>query len=257
MKFGSLFAGFDGLGWGLELAGMVCEWQVEIEEYARQILKQRQPNVFQWDDIHTFPPKGWNRRVDLICGGDPCQENSNARQRTGLESPSLGAEFIRVLDALRPTYFLRENPSAVRSDAPWPWWRFRSSAESIGYVVLPFRVRACCLGADHQRDRLFLLGELPNSMQAGLERDVIAKVARTGGGEGIRDITRQDRRSTASRICRASDGVPYWKHRIKGLGNAVDRRVGEFIGRAIMSSFYSTEGSNHGFGNCKEVWPES
>jgi DNA (cytosine-5)-methyltransferase 1 len=51
MKVGSLFSG-GGLGdYGLELAGMDIAFQVEIDDYCQQVLKQRWPNVPKWKDI--------------------------------------------------------------------------------------------------------------------------------------------------------------------------------------------------------------
>lgn len=174
-----------------------------------------------------------------------CQENSNARQGTGLESPSLGGEFIRVINALRPQFVLRENPSRVRADAPWPWWRFRSALESIGYSVLPFRVRACCVGADHQRDRLFLLAELSDAMQARSQRTKLEEMAGQNaerfGSQGIRNAPRLNRWIATPRICRSADGVSSRIQRTKALGNAVVPQVAEYIGRCIVEAHQASE----------------
>lgn len=236
LTFGSLFAGIGGVDIGFEAAGLVCKWQVEIEDFQTKVLEKRFPNAKRHRDIHTFPTGEFDAKVDIIVGGDPCQENSNARQRTGLESPSLGHEFIRVVTAVRPRIVLRENPSAVRSDAPWPWWRFRASLESLGYSVLPFRLRSCCFGGDSQRDRLFLLAELSDTVQKGLEGDVLKKLERATKQKRVRNSSRQDRRSASPRICRAGDGIPDRVDRLKSLGNAVDPRVSEFIGRLIVEA---------------------
>jgi len=170
--------------------------------------------------------------VDLIVGGDPCQENSNARQNTGLTQKSLGSEFIRIVDILRPWGVLRENPAAVRGDAPWPWFRFRRALESIGYDVVPYRLRSCCFGKDHKRERLFLFAVRADTMCERLEGDVLEEMARAARQRGCH-IAGQNRRHATSRICRASDGIPYWKQRLKGLGNAIDVDVAEFIGNQI------------------------
>lgn len=161
MRFGSLFSGIGGMDLGLEMAGMECAWQVELDEWRRGILAKHWPNVPRWADVHdvaatpvVLPP------VDLVAGGDPCQANSLAG--SGLRDshdPLVADSFLAVVDALRPRFVLRENPPS-RRDAPWPWWKFRSRLEALGYAVLPFRLRACCLGALHRRERVFLLGEL-------------------------------------------------------------------------------------------------
>lgn len=235
LTFGSLFSGIGGLDLGFERAGMRCLWQCEKDEFCRRVLRKHWPATRLFEDVKDVD--GDAERPDLIIGGDPCQENSNARQGDGLESPSLGADFIRVVDAVRPRIVVRENPSAVRADAPWPWWRFRTALQSLGYVVLPFRLRACCLGADHQRDRLFLLAERADALQAGSQGAILEEVERAAGSESIRHIAQQDRRNPAPRISRSDDGIPDRVDRIRACGNAVHVAVAEWIGRRIVEAF--------------------
>jgi len=40
ITFGSLFAGIGGFDLGFERAGMVCRWQVEIDDYANRVLSK-------------------------------------------------------------------------------------------------------------------------------------------------------------------------------------------------------------------------
>lgn len=229
LTFGSLFAGIGGFDLGLERAGMTCRWQVENDPYAQRVLANHWPDVPRWDDIRSFPPgpsvEDW--RVDLLCGGDPCQENSNARKGDYCSQPSLGSEFIRVVDVLRPRLVLRENPSSVRRDAPWPWRRFRSELESLGYAVLPFRLRACCFGADHRRDRLFLLAE--TAYPSGIRQQRF-DWRRTGEIPKDRSLWR----TTKPGVGRVAHGVPSRVDRLRCLGNAVVPQVAEWIGRRIL-----------------------
>jgi DNA (cytosine-5)-methyltransferase 1 len=81
MKFGSLFSGIGGMDLGLERAGMECRWQVEIDDYATKVLEKHWPAVPRFRDVrevgkHNLEP------VDLIAGGFPCQDISNADPRT-------------------------------------------------------------------------------------------------------------------------------------------------------------------------------
>ena len=232
ITFGSLFAGIGGFDLGFERAGMRCEWQVEIDEFCQRVLAKHWPTVGRWDDVHTFPPvpaEDW--RVDIICGGDPCQRNSAAGNSS---QPSLGGEFVRVVDALRPRIVVRENPTHTRADAPWPWWRMRTALESIGYAVLPFRLRACCIGAEHRRDRLFLLAEISDTNRHGLEGRTrqtrhIETVEPTGLVETFdwppipADIGFDSRA-----------GIPSYVAGVAALGNAIVPSVAEWIGRRIV-----------------------
>ena len=84
MTFGSLFAGIGGMDLGLEWSGMTCKWQVEIDGYARRVLAKHWPNVPKHDDVRTFPPNEGDWNVDVIAGGFPCQDISNAGKRAGI-----------------------------------------------------------------------------------------------------------------------------------------------------------------------------
>lgn len=235
MTFGSLFAGIGGFDLGLERAGMECRWQVEIDPYCQRVLAKHWPNVARWDDVRTWPQPD-TERVDVICGGDPCQSNSAAVGGGESKQQSLGGEFIRIVDALRPRIVVRENPSLVRKDAPWPWWRFRSELESLGYAVLPFRLRACCFGTFHQRDRLFLLGELADTSSERLEgRKAKEETGITSEPAGL--LHADDWLAlSASRGLRSRAGFPGYVDRIRGLGNAVVPQVAEWIGRRLIES---------------------
>jgi DNA (cytosine-5)-methyltransferase 1 len=235
MTYGSLFTGAGGADLGFERAGLECRWQVEINPFCREVLRVRFGNIPRWDDVHTFPPKQMESlNVDAIIGGDPCQENANCRQSGETTSPSLGGEFIRVVDLFRPRIVVRENPARVRRDAPWPWHRFRGELEQRGYVVLPFRLRACCVGADYQRDRLFLLAELQSPERQRLEGDVSEVVARAKQRRQDTDPAGPNRWTATPRVLRGPQRFPHRVDRIKAIGNAWCPAVGEWIGRRLM-----------------------
>lgn len=233
LTLGSLFTGVGGFDLGFERAGFRTVWQVEKSEWCRRMLAKRFPDAERHVDVSECGSANLGR-VDVICGGDPCQENSNARRAYDTRSPSLGGEFIRIVDELRPRVVLRENPSVVRSDAPWPWYRFRAALESLGYAVLPFECRSCCLGADHRRERLFLLAALPNADIPRLERHEREELAGANGRQGYRaDACRSDRRNPTPRICGRTHGIRHRMDRLRALGNAVDPNVAEMIARCI------------------------
>jgi DNA (cytosine-5)-methyltransferase 1 len=260
LTFGSLFAAAGGIDLGFERAGLRCAWQVEISEFRRRVLAKHWPSVRRWDDVRTFPPRSveasysWRAcptgpcapdairdttrdewGVDVICGGDPCQRNSAAGQST---AQSLGGEFIRVIDALRPRIVVRENPTHVRADAPWPWWRFRAGLESLGYAVLPFRLRACCLGAKHQRDRLFLLAERTDAGSMCLAWGHDGKSSASEPRHDIPPLVHAadwgDVRSPGGFRSRA--GLSDYVDRISAVGDSVCPQVAEWIGRRIVEA---------------------
>src|SRR5690348_12331563 len=105
LTFGSLFAGIGGFDLGFERAGMKCEFQVEIDPFCQKVLAKHWPNVRRHDDVRTFPPTAADEwRVDVICGGFPCQDISYAGRGAGLagERSGLFFEVVRVVRALGP-----------------------------------------------------------------------------------------------------------------------------------------------------------
>lgn len=104
MTFGSLFAGIGGFDLGFERARLKCSWQVEIDEYCRRVLERHWPNVRRWDDVRTFPPlplRDW--RVDVLCGGFPCQDISEAGKGAGIdgERSGLWRDYARIIRICR------------------------------------------------------------------------------------------------------------------------------------------------------------
>ena len=78
-----LFAGAGGGILGGILLGHTTVCAVEIEPYCRNVLLQRQrdgilPKFPIWDDVCTFDGKPWRGKVDIVCGGFPCQDISSA-----------------------------------------------------------------------------------------------------------------------------------------------------------------------------------
>lgn len=247
LTFGSLFSGIGGMDLGLERSGMRCVWQVEIDNWCRRVLTKHWPDVRRHDDVRTFPPPSsgeWG--CDPIVGGDPCQGNSNAGSvHKGVERDSLGPEFLRVVAMLRPRLVLRENPLPESTDALMPARRFRAELQSLGYGVLPFRMRACCVGAFHKRERLFLLAGLPDANGHGLER-----FDREGFEErharGVGGYAGKWRRNFIDSLpepiaCRSRHGVSAIVDRLRGLGNAVVPQVAEWIGERILASLNETK----------------
>jgi DNA (cytosine-5)-methyltransferase 1 len=156
LTFGSLFAGIGGFDLGLERAGMRCEWQVEIDPYARAVLAKHWPDVRRHEDVRTFPPPEGEWGVDVICGGFPCQDISVAGKGAGLAGARSGLwyEYARIIGELRPRYVIVENVAALLARG---MGTVLGDLSSLGYDAEWHVVPASAVGAPHRRDRVWIV----------------------------------------------------------------------------------------------------
>ena len=186
--FGSLFSGIGGMDLGLERAGWECKWQVEIDDWRRQVLTRHWPEVPKWKDVREFPallPEQHGRatlrygrdgdaapqdalyrdrlRVDLICAGVPCQDVSVAGRRAGLagERTGLFFEFARILRELQPRWFLFENvPGLLSSNQGLDFAVILDTLDECGYGVSWRILNSQFFGVPQRRRRVFIVGHL-------------------------------------------------------------------------------------------------
>jgi len=193
LTFGSLFAGIGGFDLGLERAGMVCKWQVEIDEYASKVLAKHWPNVSRWSDVRTFPPGSPSEwRVDLICAGVPCQPVSHAGRQKGAEDERwMWGEALRIVADIKPRLFVAENPIGILNhDGGRTFRGLLRALASVGYVCEWDVIAAADLGAPHQRDRVWLVAHADSvSRSEGEPRRACGVVS----GSRSRSQRRQDK----------------------------------------------------------------
>ncbi len=82
----------------------------EIDENAIKVSKKNYPEIIHLGDIRNIKSKDLPK-IDLLIGGSPCQDLSNAQNGLGLEGTKSGLfyEYIRLLKEIKPKYFLLEN----------------------------------------------------------------------------------------------------------------------------------------------------
>lgn len=230
MTFGSLFSGIGGMDLGLERAGMECKWQVEIDPFCQKVLAKHWPGVKRYGDI-----TGVNdlERIDLLCGGFPCQDVSFAGLGAGLSGSRSGLwfEMLRIIRLLRPRFVLVENVSALLFRGIG---RVVSDLAAVGYDSEWDCIQAGYFGAPHERDRLFILaypdqkhGEARMGNQQNRQEPIFA-------GRNIAGLPLWVQ--AADQFIGVDDGLPagVYRHRVGGVGNAVAPFVAEWIGRRIL-----------------------
>lgn len=200
---GSLFSGVGGLDLGIEAAladaGLdpVVRWQVEIEDYPRRVLAQHWPDADRTvTDVrcaattYALPSgavvtAGALDRVDVLCGGFPCQDLSLAGRGAGLDGARSGLwwEFWRLIRALRPRVVVLENVAALVARG---LDTVLGSLAALGYDARWQVLSAAEVGAPHRRERLWVVAHAHGAGQPQPGGRLTGERGRAGdgGGEG-------------------------------------------------------------------------
>jgi len=114
MKVLSLFDGMSCTQIALNKLGVDVDtyYASEVDKYAMQVTQANFPNTIQLGDVRNVTRESVDGHIDLIVAGSPCQDLSFAGKGKGLiegERSNLFFEFIRILEELKPTWFLLEN----------------------------------------------------------------------------------------------------------------------------------------------------
>lgn len=151
----ALFAGAGGGILGGKLLGWRTVCAVEWEPYAASVLVARQndgllPPFPIWDDVRTFDGRPWRGIVDVVSGGFPCQAYSSAARGQNV-ADDFWPEMRRIVADVAPWYVFAENVNRRAIDAA------AEDLEQMGYSVRCVALSAADVGADHIRQRYWLL----------------------------------------------------------------------------------------------------
>jgi len=238
MKVLDLFSGIGGFSLGLGRAGMQTVGFCEIEDYPSAIIKKHWPDVPNYRDVRKLDGTKLKGTVDLICGGFPCQPFSVAGKQKGKEDDRhLWPDMLRLIREIEPSWVIGENVAGFIKMALDD---VLLDLENEGYTAQSFVIPACAVGADHRRDRVWIVA---HTNRLRIQGHSIKQVL--GGGalqkSSYRSIKGWAKRSDIPkpRVIRGTDGVPSRVDRTKALGNAVVPQIPEIIGRAIIKTIKS------------------
>lgn len=119
----SLFSGAMGLDIGLNMAGANIVIGQDIEPSCIQTMVVNGYSGIIGDiralSVNTLLSAAGMAPGEpfLVCGGPPCQPFSTAGKRLGLNDPrgSLFMDFVRMIDGMRPRFFVMENVKGILS----------------------------------------------------------------------------------------------------------------------------------------------
>ena len=272
LKILDLFSGIGGFSLGLESTGhFETAAFCEIEPYCQKVLKKHWPNVPIFDDIRKLKGKDIGA-IDIITGGYPCQPFSVAGKQKAEQDPRhLWPEYFRLIQELRPTWVIGENVSGhikLGLDS------VLEDLASEGYSTRTFSISAVSIGANHKRERIWIIAnsngskfleenssvrsESTESIRSNIGSicENISKtndVANTDSKRGClwetkwqdAEDVRQSPRGEETfgwwniepRVGRVAHGIPKRVDRLKTLGNSVVPHIPYYIGQAIVESY--------------------
>jgi site-specific DNA-cytosine methylase len=147
----NIFSPFDGCACAraaVDKMGISCTYYAsEVDKWAIQIANKNYPDIIQLGNIQDI--KGSNLpEIDLMIGGSPCQDLSNAGNGAGLKGSrsALFYDFVRLLEEIKPKYFVLENVASMKKI-----WRDKIT-EILG--VEPILIDSALVSAQ-QRKRLY------------------------------------------------------------------------------------------------------
>jgi DNA (cytosine-5)-methyltransferase 1 len=258
---------FSGIGGFALAARMVGGYETvsfcEIEPYCQAVLRKHWPGVPIYDDVRTLSGRDTGP-VDIITGGFPCQDISNAGKRAGIdgERSGLWAEYCRLIGELRPRFVLVENVAALTIRG---LLRILGDLAENGYDAFWRVLAASDIGAWHERARIWIVAY---PMCSGLEGQrlavrIEAEITFTrdhrfaadsarepwlhgiwerglstvlDGGADRPTWARQQWPKTESVLCRVDDGIPDRVGRTSSQGNAIVPQVAAIFLQAIKDA---------------------
>jgi len=275
LKVLDLFSGIGGFSLGLEkTGGFQTVAFCEKEKFPRKVLKKHWPDIHIYNDVEKLSKQLLKKneigKIDLICGGFPCQDISTVGKQKGIKNgtrSSLWFSFSRIIDEVRPDWAIIENVANLRGNG---LARVLSDLWKIGYDAEWHCIPASACGAPHQRDRIWIIA-YPNcrhSKQRSSEftirkkSDSGCKIPETMANPTSKRLSqrnepRKDKRASCQIISRSkfvrmysacrreqwdtepgmgrvANGIPNRVDRIKGIENAVVPQVVEIIGMILL-----------------------
>ena len=169
LAVGSLFTGLGLFDIGFAAAGCDILLQCEIDPYCQEYLQHGHarrywPNATLVGDAAdpSYDWGQWRGRLDIVCGGFPCQPFSQSGERLGeADHRNMWPVFARIIGQVRPRAVVLENVPGICSpytdDAgvrrPAYALTVVGDLSALGYDAQWGVISAADAGAPHLRDR--------------------------------------------------------------------------------------------------------
>lgn len=211
----SFFSGAMGLDLGLEQAGLHVKICQDFDVSCVKTIEANGKNAILGDIRNIAPEDILNKtglkqgEPFLVCGGPPCQPFSTAGKRLGINDPrgSLFMDYIRMINYIRPRFFIMENvkgimSSPLKTESDQPLGKnspktvldvILSEFEKLEYKTVYGILDAVNYGVPQFRERFVLIGSrdhediflpIPTNFQMHQNKEMLWKTT----GDVIKDL---------------------------------------------------------------------
>lgn len=157
----SLFTGVGGIDLGFEMVGFNVIWANEFDKKIIPTLKKNFPNTIIDERNVVEINADEIPDCDGIIGGQPCQSWSEAGTGRGINDKrgQLFYEYIRILKAKQPKFFVVENVSGILQEKHSKAFNnFMKEFEECGYNVAYKLMNANDYNVPQTRERVIIIG---------------------------------------------------------------------------------------------------
>jgi len=251
MKHLDLFSGIGGFALAAAWTGQIeTVGFCEIEESCIDVLNKHWPKVKKHRDIKELDGDLY-AGIDIITGGYPCQPFSVAgSQKAQEDDRHLWPYMRRVIAQAKPTWAICEN---VYGHIKLGLDSVLYDLETLGYSCQSFVIPALSTGANHNRERVFIVAYATGN---GLNEST----ASPSNGKADEHCTKRQDESCNDEGCggvrpelewrgktpgrwgvkpptlRVDDGLPNRMDRNKMLGNAIDPQIAYELFKAVLAA---------------------
>lgn len=170
MNYLSLCSGIEAATLAWKPLGWNAVAFSEIDTFASAVLAHHYPQTPNLGDMNEY--KKWNiqEKIQVMCGGTPCQSFSVAGLRQGLQDPrgNLMLTYLAIAEHLRPEWLVWENvPGVLSSNGGKDFGTFLGALGYLGYEDWAYRILdAQWFGVPQRRKRVFVVANLGNGKRA-------------------------------------------------------------------------------------------
>lgn len=156
-----LFAGCGGMTKGFSNAGFEIRagfelWPSAVACYKANFSHELYQTDLSQPDEAIEEIKSIN--PDIIIGGPPCQDFSQAGKRVESARASLTGSYAQIIESIRPQYFVMENVDRARLSNTYSY--VREVFKNCGYGLTEIVLDASLCGVPQKRKRFFCIGSM-------------------------------------------------------------------------------------------------